>query len=54
MMEFVLEALHQNSLLGKDLFEQETRYSDIMGAMLSSLGEDDDEESDDEDFRRYR
>jgi len=55
MMEFVLEALHQHSLLGKDLLDQETRYSDIMGSMLSSLGRDDDEEDeDDEFFRRYR
>ncbi len=55
MMEFVLEALHQHSLLGKDLFDQETRYSDIMGSMLSSLGRDDDEDDeDDEFFRRYR
>ncbi|SHK31868.1 AAA family ATPase [Rhodothermus profundi] len=55
MMEFVLEALHQHSLVGKELIDQETRYSDIMGAMLSSLGRDDDEEDeDDELLRGYR
>jgi magnesium chelatase subunit I len=54
-MEFVVEALHQNSLLGKDLVEGEMRYSDLMGSVLSSLGsftqdDDEDEESDDEDY----
>ncbi len=57
MMEFVLEALHQNSLVGKDLYDGESAYNDIMGSMLSSLGggpgEDDD--FDEDDFRsRYR
>jgi magnesium chelatase subunit I len=51
-MEFVLESLHQNSLLGKDLLEERSTYSDMMGSMLSSLGpfeeEDDDDEEDDE------
>ena len=56
-MEFVLEALYQNSLVGKDqLIEEETTYSDIMGSMLSSLGSlDDDEDFDEDDFyQRYR
>ena len=57
-MEFVLEALYQNSLVGKDqLIEEETTYNDIMGSMLSSLGPlDDDEDDFDEDdfYRRYR
>ena len=56
-MEFVLEALYQNSLVGKDqLIEEETTYNDIMGSMLSSLGSlDDDEDFDEDDFyRRYR
>ena len=57
-MEFVLEALHQNSLVGKDLLSQErgTTYNDIMGSMLSSLGsldDDDDDLDDDEFYRRY-
>lgn len=60
-MEFVLEALHQNSLLGKDVLEASSSYSDMMGSMLSSLGsfgnedDDDSDESDEDDFyRRYR
>jgi magnesium chelatase subunit I len=56
-MEFVLEALHQHSLIGKDLMEAERTYTDIMGSMLSSLGslDDDDFDDDDDDFyRRYR
>ena len=61
-MEFVLEALHQNSLLGKDVVEGTGgAYSDMMGSMLSSLGsfgEDDDAGEDDEDeddfYGRYR
>lgn len=55
-MEFALEALHQNSLIGKDYLEAESRYSDIMGAVFSSLGsiDDDDDDFDEEDFyRRY-
>lgn len=57
MMEFILEALHQNSLVGKDLVDSESTYSDIMGSVLSSLGniEDDDDLGDEDDFyRRYR
>ena len=56
-MEFVLEALYQNSLVGKDqLSEVETTYNDIMGSMLSSLGPlDEDDDFDEDDFyRRYR
>lgn len=51
MMEFVLEALHQNSLVGKDLVNARRTYSDMMGSMLSSLGsmELDDDEFDDYD-----
>ena len=53
-MEFVLEALHQNSLVGKDLLQdQETTYNDIMGSMLSSLGPlDEDDDFDEDDFYR--
>jgi len=58
MMEFVLEGLHQHSLLGKDLLDAESTYSDMMGSMLSSLGsldDDDDLDGDDDDlYRRYR
>jgi magnesium chelatase subunit I len=56
-MEFVLEALHQNSLVGKDqVSEESTTYNDIMGSMLSSLGSiDDDDDFDEDDFyRRYQ
>ncbi|MEZ4702232.1 MAG: magnesium chelatase [Rhodothermales bacterium] len=53
-MEFVLEALHQNSLIGKDFADSATSYSDMMGSMLSSLGsiEDDDIDPDDDDLYR--
>ena len=47
-MELVLEALHHNSLVGKDFYDGESTYNDIMGSMLSSLGDFDDED----DFRR--
>jgi magnesium chelatase subunit I len=58
-MEFVLEALHQNSLVGKDLVEHEMRYTDIMGSVFSGLGQfgDDDDDADDydeDDYERYR
>jgi magnesium chelatase subunit I len=55
-MELVLEALHQHSLVGKDRVEQETRYTDLMGSVLGSLGrlgdDDDDADEDWEDYRR--
>jgi magnesium chelatase subunit I len=49
-MEFVLEALHQQSLLGKDHVEHENRYSDMMGSVLGAIGRVDDVDDDDEDF----
>jgi hypothetical protein len=65
-MEFVLEALHQHSLLGKEIADGAQTYDDIMGSMLSSLGDggmpdddfdegdfDDDDDSDDP-LSRYR
>jgi len=64
MMEFVLEALHQNSLLGKEITDGAQSYDDIMGSMLSSIGNGgldgddfDDEDLDDDDddpLSRYR
>ncbi|GAB5519158.1 MAG: magnesium chelatase [Rhodothermales bacterium] len=55
MMEFVLEALHQHSLIGKDLLHGTTSYSDMMGSMLSSLGSFDfDDDEDDDNYDRYR
>ncbi len=46
VMELVLEALHQNSQLGKDIEESASTYSDMMGSMLSSFSTDDDPEDD--------
>jgi len=58
-MEFVLEALHQNSLIGKELGDGTQTYDDIMGSMLSSFGdggfdEDDFDDEDDDPLSRYR
>ena len=36
-MEFVLEALHQHSLLGKDRFDTKIAYKDLMGSILGDL-----------------
>ncbi|MGA7303933.1 MAG: magnesium chelatase [Rhodothermales bacterium] len=44
-MEFVLEALHQNSLLGKDRLEGRASYTDMMGSMLSSIDPEDEDYS---------
>jgi magnesium chelatase subunit I len=53
-MGFVLEALHQNSMIGKEMFEEAVTYNDMMGSMLSSLGsiseDDDDVDDEDDDF----
>ena len=60
MMEFVLEALHQNSLIGKEFDDGSQSYNDIMGSMLGSFGPPDDSDFDDDDygdddpFDRYR
>jgi magnesium chelatase subunit I len=56
MMEFVLEGLHQNSLIGKEFDDGAQSYNDIMGSMLSSFGPPDEDDFDDEDdpFDRYR
>ncbi len=56
-MEFVLEALHQNSLIGKEFGDGAQTYDDIMGSMLSSLGNgdfDEDDFDDEDDLSRYR
>lgn len=46
-MEFVLEALHQSSRLGKEVHATaEQTYSDLMGSMLSVLDADPDEDDD--------
>ena len=52
-MGFVIEALHQNSLVGKELYDDSVTYNDMMGSMLSSIGpfsEEDDEDDDEDDF----
>lgn len=47
-MEFVLEALHQSSRLGKEVHDTaEHTYSDLMGSMLSVLDADPDEDDND-------
>jgi len=43
-MELVLEALYQHSLLGKDLHEGSSTYSDMMGSVLGGLRMQDDED----------
>jgi magnesium chelatase subunit I len=42
-MDFVLEALHQNSMLSKQDLDDQTLYSDMLGSMFSSLGDYSDE-----------
>lgn len=37
-MDFVLEALHQNSMLSKQDLDDQTLYSDMLGSMFSSFG----------------
>lgn len=47
VMEFILDGLHQNSMLSKDFLESKTSYRDMLNTMMSSLRRDDD---DDDDF----
>lgn len=42
MMELVLEALHQHSLIGKEFTEDRSTYNDLMGSILANLGNMDD------------
>ncbi len=51
-MEFVVEALHQHSLVGKDRVDAELKYADIMGSVLGQIGGFDDDDDDFEDYRR--
>lgn len=44
MKDFVIEALHQNSKLGKDDLDEVRSYSDMLGSMLGGMGDFDDEE----------
>jgi len=43
--DFIVEALHQNSMLGKDDLDEERSYSDMLGSMLGGM-----EDFDDSDF----
>ena len=55
MMELALEALHQHSLLGKDVADDGASYADMMGSVLSGLGplgDDDEDDFDEDDYRR--
>lgn len=38
-MDFVLEALHQNSMLSKQDLDDQTLYTDMLGSMFSSFGD---------------
>lgn len=42
LMDFVIEALHQNSMLGKEDLDDRRNYSDMLGSMLGSMGDLDD------------
>ncbi len=42
LMELVLEALHQNSMLGKEDLDQKRSYKDMVGSMLGSIDDMDD------------
>ncbi|REL29097.1 magnesium chelatase [Rhodohalobacter sp. SW132] len=47
VMDFVIEALHQNSMLGKEDLDEQRTYSDMLGSMLGGMGEfDEDDYSD--------
>lgn len=44
MMDLVIEALHQNSKIGKDDVDEDRRYTDMLGSMLGDMtGFDDDD-----------
>jgi len=42
LMDFVIEALHQNSMLGKEDLDDARSYSDMLGSMLGSMDDLDD------------
>jgi len=48
LMDFVIEALHQNSMVGKEDMDDTRSYSDMLGSMLGSM----DDLDDFEDFDR--
>jgi len=43
-MEFVLDGLHQNSMLSKDIVDLKTSYRDMLDTMFSSFREEEDED----------
>ncbi len=43
-MEFVLDGLHQNSMLSKDIVDSKTSYKDMLDTMLSSFRGEEDED----------
>lgn len=45
-MDFVLDAMHHNSMLGKEDLESGTTFSDMVGSMLGSLGNFGEDEDD--------
>jgi len=38
IMDFVIESLHQNSMLGKEDLDNQRSYSDMLGSMLGGMG----------------
>ncbi|MFQ5824508.1 MAG: magnesium chelatase, partial [bacterium] len=43
-MEFILDGLHQNSMLSKDMIDTKTSYRDMLNTMFSSIKPDEDED----------
>jgi magnesium chelatase subunit I len=39
LMDFVVEALHQHSMIGKEDLDDKRSYSDMLGSMLGSMGD---------------
>lgn len=39
LMDFVIEALHQHSMIGKEDLDDRRSYSDMLGSMLGSMGD---------------
>lgn len=52
-MEFVIEGMHQNSMLSKDELDNLRTYGDMIQQMFSSMREDDDDDDDEELGMRY-
>ncbi len=46
VMELVLDGLHQNSMLSKDVIDGKSAYSDMLNTMFSSMHDEDDDEDD--------